>query len=762
MCALVASALVATLTACAPSAIPSVAPSAGSTTVPSRTPPASTPEPIVTPNPEPVGWVQLPWVDTKVDLAQGVEGGAEYMTSVAGGPEGGITFAAFGEGERPEQLRNDGERWSLQPVSGLNGWPATLLALPDRYLAITDAQAPDAEAAAWYSAKGATWYRTGDAIPGIRSVGVVAANGDRIVACSNSDGDAVTCRLSPDKGETWHDSLTVTRGWSLDAMAPLDTGFIGIVSDDIGRLRTMVSGDGAQWLTLDPDPTIVNAGIAAVDLVAHQGRLVLTGHARRDRGPAGAGAALFTSVDGRTWTQLALPAPQPDYWDLTELGDVVVATGVNVGPAGWWQQVSVLSSLDGLAWHAEHPSPAFRDATELRFGTVGSVAVAVVRTGIASGDSYEVHDRLYAATPIAAPDPGGEIVPIAAPAPDPVGAPAALRFEAGPSLEGAVVAATHGYGRFVAVGQVPSAQEGYVAGAWTSVDGRTWSPGAPIDAERSAYVRAVMAWSGGFVAAGDVGYGESLVRAVFWTSADGATWTRAPDRPAYELGSESMDGPDLGVVSIAATASRLLAVARSGTGGVVFSSTDGRRWDRIATIGESPNALIGIGADVLVVGRLPWDVRARGYVGAAWHSAGGATWSEPQRLESGELVAVATDGTRYVGVGAGPAAMVTLDGQRWTWAPDQSTLGSGEMTDIAGGSWGFVAVGVDQCAGALGGPSCGSVWRSLDGLQWSRTTLDGTAGRDHGGFTIAEGARVVVVFIVDRTGDATEVRIARV
>ncbi len=253
-----------------------------------------------------------------------------------------------------------------------------------------------------------------------------------------------------------------------------------------------------------------------------------------------------------------------------------------------------------------------------------------------------------------------------------------------PSLDSAsLTAVARGRGMTAVVGKYAGSNRGFL---WTSADGAHWNAqGAPftggtsvtdIAASPSAYVA-----SGTFRTAPDA-LGSRRTVAAVWTSDDGRRW----DRFLLPLPAASGDfRPTL----VRHVGSRFVAFGRflgttTPADVLVWTSTDGRHWQR----GE------GI--------RLPHE----------------ETLLDVAAAPNGMLVAVGGAAYEFPGHAA---AFTSLDGLAWTTVPDQPALDGAAMRGVDCSSAGCVAVGST-------GPGTGSAaaaWRSADGISWSR--VDGIA-----------------------------------
>jgi hypothetical protein len=141
----------------------------------------------------------------------------------------------------------------------------------------------------------------------------------------------------------------------------------------------------------------------------------------------------------------------------------------------------------------------------------------------------------------------------------------------------------------VAVGNVSGGGPGGGSGTvWTSPDGVDWTLAEQFEA---VHLAAVTAGGPGLVAVG-VGFetpvpspaNEDWMAAV-WTSTDGTTWTRVPPQP------EVLGGPDSqGLSDVAVGGPGLVAVGQSEEGLTVWDSADGITWSRAS---EDPDLWAG-------------------------------------------------------------------------------------------------------------------------------------------------------------------------
>ena len=272
-------------------------------------------------------------------------------------------------------------------------------------------------------------------------------------------------------------------------------------------------------------------------------------------------------------------------------------------------------------------------------------------------------------------------------------------------------------GLLVAVGEANVAPR-TVGAAWTSRDdGRTWqvsSGGGDLD---RAYATpfAVVAAAGGFVA---VGGGVDTPAA--WTSQDGRTWTPADVEPGSG-----------GLVDVVAGRSGLVAADR---GGRLWHSATGQRWTRAVRYGRHPDVRVrGVAAapdgSFLALGSRGGDGFRDGLV---LHSEDGRNWSEavaPLGIVAGSadvaLSALAPSsavGAVAVGDAGGRAVAFSARGGAG-WAPEHlPALPDATSTALLTTTW----HGTDLAIGFADG------WDGRRATVWLRTpnpppTVDGGA-----------------------------------
>lgn len=301
-------------------------------------------------------------------------------------------------------------------------------------------------------------------------------------------------------------------------------------------------------------------------------------------------AAVWTSIDGSTWTRVP-DGPVFDVGAYTatrrgEMTDVIVggpgviAVGRSHGPTD--RRAVVWTSTDGLSWTRVPYGDVFARGTieAVTAGGPGYVAVG--------GEVIGTHGR--AAVWTSSDGSSWSLVPDG-PVFD-VGGPGTFNDGRNHGAMVDVVAAGPG---LVAVGSACAEQGGACrAAVWTSADGKGWSrvPDAPVfDGNMYALTR----WAGGLVAVGDNGKG-TLPRA--WTSTDGLQWTA----------SEPIGGFDGGFSAVIPNGDGLVAAAASAHGSAIYASSDGLHWTLTQTSTDlGPGAINGLGTTGSGVVAVGWD-----------------------------------------------------------------------------------------------------------------------------------------------------------
>ncbi|MEE8407790.1 MAG: hypothetical protein V3S32_11660 [Acidimicrobiia bacterium] len=313
-------------------------------------------------------------------------------------------------------------------------------------------------------------------------------------------------------------------------------------------------------------------------------------------------AAVWTSVDGITWTRVAHDenvfggANSQTMWDVT-VGDFgLVAVGhdghgilddvPDVDAAIW-------TSVDGDSWsRVPHDEEVFGGAwiTSVTVGGPGLVAVGGTDGYFTDGDAvvWTSTDGITWSR-----------------------VPHDETIFGGPQRQTMYDVVAGGPG-LVAVGREGDERpwdnsDDNAAAVWTSVDGITWNR-VPHDETvfgtgGNPVMLSVTAGGPGLVAVGADYWPSERAETPVWTSPDGFTWTRVPDDESFR---GSMNG-------VTAGGSGLVAV---GAEGMVWTSADGITWSRV------PNDDAVFGSD--------WVFRVTfggpGFVAVGWDGSNAAVW----------------------------------------------------------------------------------------------------------------------------------------
>jgi hypothetical protein len=164
-----------------------------------------------------------------------------------------------------------------------------------------------------------------------------------------------------------------------------------------------------------------------------------------------------------------------------------------------------------------------------------------------------------------------------------------------------------------------------------------------------------------------------------------------------------------------------VAVGQVGARPAVWTSVDGRRWERVAPDAE---AFTGGGA-IKAVARTEGGLVAVG-VGDAWTSRDGLAWSKQRVTSIGKLIDVAAGPDGPVAVGTDlvldtnyAAAWARRDDGRWRRRPRETeALGTGVITSVT--RWGDGLV-------AMGDPT--RLWLAPDGVTWVSVPIAGNVLR---------------------------------
>jgi hypothetical protein len=288
-------------------------------------------------------------------------------------------------------------------------------------------------------------------------------------------------------------------------------------------------------------------------------------------------------------------------------------------------------------------------------------------------------------------------------------------------------------------------------------------------------VNAVAPFHHMWVAVGSDSKGDASELAI-WTAqgTPPGKWSRVPDDAFDGDLAVSLDADSSGITTNTVLAGVYgsaddgavavgTAVQTSSEGGssqtvpIAVTSDDGVSWHVVAMenapdVNGTPEGVTFQNGRFVAGGyQAPADGSDSGDRPAVWYSDDGATWSDADGLSdsvttAGLIEGVARSGGSspvYVAVGSSTdtdgeqhgAVWTSDDGAAWTREPEQAAFGSGKqylqrMISVIGLNKGFMAVGAESKNGSTNAgiafitPDHLVVWRSTDGLNWTRNKRD--------------------------------------
>jgi hypothetical protein len=290
-------------------------------------------------------------------------------------------------------------------------------------------------------------------------------------------------------------------------------------------------------------------------------------------------AAVWTSVDGATWTRVPdsaifdvgpyVASRRGEMTDVIKGGPGLIAVGREL--LANQRRTVIWTSPDGLSWTRVADSPTFERGTieAITAGGPGYVAVGseIVGTLAVAAVWTSVDGVAWQRTPEGS---GFDL-----------GGPG--HFNDG-RVHAAMTDVVAGPPGLVAVGSACAPTGGSCrAAVWTSPDGIAWARVAD-DPVFDGSMYGVASWAGGLVAVGGDATGKG-VRA--WTSSDGTTWTAAAH----------LDGVDGTYTAVVSLGDRLVASAVDvGLRTTIVESRDGLDWTLAApTMELGTGAINGLG-----------------------------------------------------------------------------------------------------------------------------------------------------------------------
>ena len=655
--------------------------------------------------------VSLLW--SRVSLDEAVFGGVGdlVMSSVAAGRLG---LVAVGRDDPVAAVWTsaDGVNWSRVPdeESVFSGEGNTvMLSVTAGGPGLVAVGSDSKRAVVWTSVDGLTWSRVphdeaifgGDLNPIMNDVtaggpGLVAVGSDCAGLCTDASPHSAAVWTSVD-GVSWsrvpHDEA-VFGGEGIQAMESVAAGGPGLVAvgadnpDDFGYTGAVwTSVDGLTWSRVpDDEEVFAHAQIGSVS-AGGPGLVAVGFGSNSDLGPNGLSAAVWTSIDGRSWSRVP--------------HDEAVFGGEG------------LQAMEGVTAGGPGLVAVGRDCPNRCLGSSTGDAAAPVWTSVDGVTWSRV-------------SPGGTV------------------------LDGEMWGVSVGGPGLVAVGRVKRDTPGPFrdAAAWTSADGLGWSR---VSQEQEVFGAAEMvsvaAGGLGLVAVGrpkPEGGARTVPpderHALVWASVDGVVWSRVPH-------DEAVFGEGSFIADVTAGGPGLVAVGGDSEGGAVWTSVDGLSWSRAADDAAVAGGAGAVELGSVTVGGPGLVAVGRDEQGAAvWTSVDGLTWSrvpDQDSLVGGWMIGVTAGGPGIVAVGVDDsdgdgapdgAVWTSVDGFAWSRVSrDEAVSGEGSFFfDVTAGGPGLVAV------------SDGGLWASVDGTTWSRVPTDET-GQPVATDVVANGPGLVAV-----------------
>jgi hypothetical protein len=383
---------------------------------------------------------------------------------------------------------------------------------------------------------------------------------------------------------------------------------------EVGPPPSVVDSLGYRWSRVLDDEAVFG-GVGEARMLS----VTVGGPGLVAVGKSGLNAVVWTSVDGIAWSRVAHDEAVfggAIMRGVTVGGPGLVAVGTVSGSIdGWGADAAVWTSVDGITWsRVAHDEAVFGGAI-MRGVTVGGPGLVAVGSVLIDGwdDQLERYRKW----------PGDAAVWTSVDGITWSRVPHDEAVFGGANNQGMIDVTVGGPG-LVAVGSdglgFNDDSPSQVAAVWISVDGITWSrlPKNAVPGGQNYLMWSVTAGGPGLVA---VGWDHpELVRAntsdaAVWTSVDGTTWSRVPHDEAIFGATGGWE-----MVSVSAAGPGLVAV-----GDAVWTSVDGRTWSLSEQLGpdfgeETMWSLTAGGPGLVAVGD-------SGDEAAVWTSVDGITWS---------------------------------------------------------------------------------------------------------------------------------------
>jgi tRNA A-37 threonylcarbamoyl transferase component Bud32 len=280
------------------------------------------------------------------------------------------------------------------------------------------------------------------------------------------------------------------------------------------------------------------------------------------------------------------------------------------------------------------------------------------------------------------------------------------------------------------------------AAVWLSPNGQKWRRTAKeaLDAPGDQRMSSVVELDGTLFAVGSDQSPEGDADAAVWTSAnDGRAWKEVEVPQLGQPGDQSMR-------RVIVLGGELLAVGFDSRGGdrdaAVWMSSDGERWRQM----DDPDLRATGQQEIVAVDRIDGRVLAVGYstIAGDWNPAvwslNGNDWrrvEDPDLEEPGvqSMCCLVAGGPGVIGVGfaetpAGDndaAVWTSTNGRNWKRLSQDSFGGPRDQQMQSATRLGTGLVALGRSEGADGDVD-GAMWRSQDGLEWSRVRTTAVAG----------------------------------
>lgn len=257
---------------------------------------------------------------------------------------------------------------------------------------------------------------------------------------------------------------------------------------------------------------------------------------------------------------------------------------------------------------------------------------------------------------------------------------------------------------FVAIGYRGIQGVGLRAAVWHTTDGTEWELIADVPAFDNARPGTVARTARGWIIGG-ADFEPDGPRAAFWSSTDGRAWERIPDGPGMDIGgylvtnTEPLAG---GIRDLAVRGDTVVAVGSScdaqGTGCVpaVWTSVDGRSWEREPDVPDAPGQLILVASIESGFLAVRQDCSSTPCSSSVLSSPDGTAWREvptdgfPERAEplavanvAGTIALTALEGGRL-------KILASADGASWsavrevTWKTSDGASPNPDLVNVYG------------------------------------------------------------------------------